>query len=316
MDWNNAAQSSTYQLDVIFTDLKGIVTNIVATIAFAGYGWLLSRQAPDGLFMLQAKNRTVGNAAFILSAALLYITCIFGVNLYFGTLDSYSIPNVYHRLITFGFGICVFWGYNKINRPAGWLPLIGAAICMMMHLFSYGLIVSLRNGTLNGKYEWWHLFAHWISVAALLYLVYLSIAFIRNNQQQFESSNKIVSWIIPALLVILFSLECQHLYIVGGFENYPVASLKQQYGKAVLTILWAVCSFALMYSGMKFKNKTLRLASLSLFTLALLKLFFADLKGISEGGKIAAFILLGVLLLTVSFMYQKLKKMIIDDVQA
>jgi uncharacterized membrane protein len=45
-------------------------------------------------------------------------------------------------------------------------------------------------------------------------------------------------------------------------------------------------------------------------------LFFADLRGISEGGKIAAFILLGVLLLTVSFMYQKLKKMIIDDVQA
>jgi hypothetical protein len=33
------------------------------------------------------------------------------------------------------------------------------------------------------------------------------------------------------------------------------------------------------------------------------------------GGKIAAFILLGVLLLTVSFMYQRLKKIIIDDTE-
>jgi hypothetical protein len=31
------------------------------------------------------------------------------------------------------------------------------------------------------------------------------------------------------------------------------------------------------------------------------------------GGKIAAFILLGVILLTVSFMYQRLRKLLIDN---
>jgi uncharacterized membrane protein len=50
-----------------------------------------------------------------------------------------------------------------------------------------------------------------------------------------------------------------------------------------------------------------------LFTLVLIKLFVFDIRGVSEGGKIAAFISLGVLLLVVSFMYQKLKKIIIDD---
>jgi uncharacterized membrane protein len=314
MDWNNAAQSSTYQLDVIFTDLKGIVTNIVATIAFAGYGWLLSKLDTDGLFMLQVKNGTAEKASYILSGAFLYITCIFGVNLYFGALDSYSIPNVYHRLITFTFGICIFVAYQKTKRPVGWLPLIAAAICMMMHIFSYRLIVSLRNGVLIGKYEWLHLFAHWISIVALFYLVHLAISYIKSKQQVFEGSHTILSWTIPVLLVILISLESQHLYVVGGYDTYPIANLQQQYGKAVLTIVWAVCSFALIWLGMKFKNKTLRIVSLSLFSLALLKLFFADLRDISEGGKIAAFILLGILLLTVSFMYQKLKKMIIDDV--
>ena len=40
-----------------------------------------------------------------------------------------------------------------------------------------------------------------------------------------------------------------------------------------------------------------------------------DIRNIPHGGKIAAFILLGVLLLTVSFMYQRLKKIIIDDAE-
>jgi hypothetical protein len=38
-----------------------------------------------------------------------------------------------------------------------------------------------------------------------------------------------------------------------------------------------------------------------------------DIRGISEGGKIAAFISLGVLLLVVSFMYQRLKKLLLVD---
>jgi uncharacterized membrane protein len=46
----------------------------------------------------------------------------------------------------------------------------------------------------------------------------------------------------------------------------------------------------------------------------LIKLFLIDIKGISEGGKIAAFISLGVLLLIVSFMYQRLKKLLLADV--
>jgi uncharacterized membrane protein len=47
--------------------------------------------------------------------------------------------------------------------------------------------------------------------------------------------------------------------------------------------------------------------------ITLLKLFLLDIRGISEGGKIAAFISLGVLLLIVSFMYQRLKKILLVD---
>ena len=86
-----------------------------------------------------------------------------------------------------------------------------------------------------------------------------------------------------------------------------------QFAKAGLTIVWAIFSFVIMWLGMKYKYKTLRIISLSIFTLALLKLFLLDISNISEGGKIAAFIMLGILLLIISFMYQRLKKIIIDN---
>jgi uncharacterized membrane protein len=77
-------------------------------------------------------------------------------------------------------------------------------------------------------------------------------------------------------------------------------------------ILWGVISFALMMVGMSQKIKTLRIISLTLFFLTLLKLFLFDVRDMSEGGKIAAFICLGVLLLVISFMYQKLKNLILE----
>ena len=105
----------------------------------------------------------------------------------------------------------------------------------------------------------------------------------------------------------------KHAYVVviEPFQN-TLLSL-QQYSKAGLTIVWALCSFAIMWLGMKHKFKTLRIISLVLFSLALVKLFLFDIRTVSEGGKIAAFIMLGILLLIISFMYQKLKKIIIDD---
>ncbi|HLT74137.1 MAG TPA: hypothetical protein VKZ68_03600, partial [Ohtaekwangia sp.] len=52
---------------------------------------------------------------------------------------------------------------------------------------------------------------------------------------------------------------------------------------------------------------------LTLLSVTLLKLFLIDIRGISEGGKIAAFTSLGALLLIVSFMYQRLKKLWLED---
>jgi uncharacterized membrane protein len=68
-----------------------------------------------------------------------------------------------------------------------------------------------------------------------------------------------------------------------------------------------------MIIGLRRKNRDIRIIAISLFALTLAKLFIYDIRGISEGGKIAAFISLGIVLLVISFMYQNLKKLILAD---
>ena len=55
--------------------------------------------------------------------------------------------------------------------------------------------------------------------------------------------------------------------------------------------------------------------ALVLIAINLLKLFTYDIKDASEAGKIVAFIILGVVLLIISFMYQKIKALLLDDIK-
>lgn len=62
-----------------------------------------------------------------------------------------------------------------------------------------------------------------------------------------------------------------------------------------------------MVLGMRLHQKVLRMVSLSTFGIVLVKLAFMDLWAMSPIGKIIVFIILGLILLVLSFLYQKLK---------
>ncbi|MEQ1798850.1 MAG: DUF2339 domain-containing protein, partial [Lacibacter sp.] len=143
-------------------------------------------------------------------------------------------------------------------------------------------------------------------------LMYKSIQSIRKN---YAGQTLVAATYILAgayLLVISFSLLYPWLFLNHAVEN-NFSYYNNLYEKAVLTISWALSSFIMMWMGLKNSFKPLRWCSIILFAVTLAKLFLYDIRNIPAGGKIAAFILLGILLLIISFMYQRLKKIIIDD---
>jgi hypothetical protein len=97
------------------------------------------------------------------------------------------------------------------------------------------------------------------------------------------------------------------------FIDSKVDEVKRQIIKIGFPILWGVLSFAFLIVGIKKQWKQLRIISLTLLGMTIVKLFVYDIKNVSETGKIVAFILLGILILIISFVYQKIKKLVVDD---
>lgn len=182
-------------------------------------------------------------------------------------------------------------------------------------------------------------FIHYILVICLAYFGYVLIKFRNDNSFSAILNHKVALWVFAFCIVYVLSNEVMiHGLMFGndivssaelakfpamkaGEFNYDkelfidekFSAAKVQIIKIGYPILWGVLSFAFLIVGIKKQNKQLRIIALSLLGITIIKLFFYDIKNVSETGKIIAFILLGVLILIISFVYQKIKKLVIDE---
>jgi len=80
---------------------------------------------------------------------------------------------------------------------------------------------------------------------------------------------------------------------------------------SVLTVAWGAEAVVLLAAGFVLRDRVLRLSGLSLFLICTLKLFFWDLRNLDTLPRIVSFIVLGLLLVTVSWVYTRFR----DQVQ-
>ena len=80
---------------------------------------------------------------------------------------------------------------------------------------------------------------------------------------------------------------------------------------SVLTVAWGAEAVALLAAGFALRDRVLRLSGLGLFLICTLKLFFWDLRNLETLPRIVSFIVLGLLLVAVSWVYTRFR----DQVQ-
>ncbi|MCC9136839.1 DUF2339 domain-containing protein [Pontibacter silvestris] len=315
IDWSIYYDILTEPLRIIFN--KVFITGAVAVTALAITLWLLQReQEPVFGSMLTAKayRAAVGFVLAITLYLVLQLELSYQLDCHAVSYGSYAfIIGFYNYLFLLGL-------LQLVPHLAGKLYKIGALVLAMGGVVLYLLVLhpitmSTRDLYLQGNgatkasflLHYLPLLLTMIILGALLRLIY--------QQYGFKTkAGKAALWFAAFVAVFLASAELEHLKLLLTYN--PAESLEiqlTQVRKIGFLILWGVSSFILMMIGMRYKLKTLRIVSLSLFFLTLLKLFLFDIREISEGGKIAAFISLGILLLVVSFMYQKLKALILED---
>lgn len=86
--------------------------------------------------------------------------------------------------------------------------------------------------------------------------------------------------------------------------------------KLGLSILWGAYSLFLIFMGIHKHKKHLRIGAIILFGITLIKVFLYDLSSMNTIAKTIIFVSLGVLLLIISFLYNKYKHIIFDEDKA
>jgi uncharacterized membrane protein len=111
-------------------------------------------------------------------------------------------------------------------------------------------------------------------------------------------------WVYLVTTEIRSFFERQYLYQVLWEVR---RSLRSQMQLAISTF-WASYSIILVTIGILRRYQPMRLMAIFLFGITIVKVFFVDLAELERVYRIISFIGLGIILLIVSFMYQKYKQ--------
>ncbi len=112
-----------------------------------------------------------------------------------------------------------------------------------------------------------------------------------------------------------FLLHISVLWIASSeLINWLDIAGSQQSYKLGLSILWGVYSLFLIVLGIWKMKKYLRIAAIALFGATLVKLFIYDISDLDTIAKTIVFVSLGILLLIISFLYNKYKNTIFNEI--
>ena len=184
-----------------------------------------------------------------------------------------------------------------------------------------------------------------LSLTLLIYLVFglssladLRYSFLEQDQANYfprtvqNSYTRYISYVflIPALVsaysyrkfALFDKLKSMHFDIAlnivmlwmlsSELQNILALNGVSQTDKLGISILWGVYSLLLIVIGIWKNLKHLRIAAIALFGATLVKLFIYDLSQLSTISKTILFVSLGLLLLIISFLYNKYKGIIVE----
>lgn len=116
----------------------------------------------------------------------------------------------------------------------------------------------------------------------------------------------------PALVVVT-SLALTLLILTTETANFLHAYSMDAFRPGAVSIIWTLYGLGLLIFGIRRHNRWARYAGLGLFTLVTAKVFLLDLSGAETLYRVAAFMVLGILLLSGSFLYLRHQKAINDE---
>jgi hypothetical protein len=344
MDWKQIYPSASV-LNMVFNKICQTGIFAVASL-FAVYHLLKNEEENLQQFGFIFNPKKYSSSIAIIGIILSYFVGLFEVSFQanvriIGANSAITLPILYHLL----FSVALFYGLCQgKNRSRYQLAAIIAVINIVLFAFWFSNYPFYEHEQYitTGIYQKIGFYLHYISLLIIVYFGY-KLYQINKEKPVFEQfQKKTAIWIAAFFIIYIASTELMlHGLVLSNnpvtaqevrsselYKNYQsneLPYLKQQIAndsiyktrtqiiKTGYPILWGILAFVFLIIGIRKRIKNLRIVALSLLGITILKLFLFDISNASETGKIIAFILLGILILIISFVYQKLKVLVQDD---
>lgn len=328
MDWAQIYTQNTATAAIVLNG--AFVAGLFATITLITSSLLTKNETENhSLYGIELDAALYQNITKVLGVIVLYFTGVFeityqGLQYFTGNYSPRSLTVVYHLVFS---SVLIFFA-KKTKKLAVNKFLIGLSVFNI--LFYIVFFSSIPLGELRDNIGLFstHKIAFFLHYISLVGIIYQGFVVYKDGKTDDSLSMFHQKWFIWVATVTIVFVASNEVLVHGiSFMTEPISSGKkdailasQIYNKAqvfiskvAFPILWGILAFAFLTIGIKKQNRDLRIVALSLLAITIIKLFVYDISNVSETGKIIAFILLGVLILVMSFAYQKIRKIVLEN---
>jgi uncharacterized membrane protein len=289
------------------------ITGIVVIAAFVINMLLLRRESQGG----NDKSQLVGIFTLVI-IALAYIVPFIELNIQLQRYtDVAEFEGLFRNITSFRYVVLAVFTtiyiavlgiiYNKKVSSKNYIFYLLYFSVIIYAIFFSNLFTELRYDLFYiGAYPASYFSIHLLALPAIAYIIFLTTKNVANKKVW-------LSWLLTILVVVILSVETDHL-AVWAFGN------KNNYGTVLhdvhtfgYPILWGIIAMVLMIWGLNRKEALLRKISIVFFGLIIVKFYAYDVWNMSQSGRIISFVLLGVILLLVSFLQQKIRTLVRSD---
>ena len=317
-------------LSTLYPVLNVQFLSSILFIAALWFIYQLNRKYASVVILEAGLQKNISNAMLGLLVFFVYATFFreiaFWFNqLYLGTATRDDIANkiIYNRdIISFKTGWLIdyslffmsfmtFINVRKLkSKPAASINLVASLISILVFLTAGLMILSnLRGSYLRPAQPCFYPATVYYLIFRYFMYVFVAITFlssqlyITSNFVSQQVRNVFVIFTYSTVLWILTSELINWMDIAGYSESYKLG----------VTILWGVYSLSMIVIGIWKQNKNIRITAIVIFALTLAKLFLYDITDLNTISKTIVLVSLGILLLIISFLYNKYKHYIFDE---
>lgn len=206
--------------------------------------------------------------------------------------------------------VVILWAGLRLNRP--WLSYGALGLLLLATgkwlTYDYGEVFALYpEGLYYTRGFTALLLERWSTTVVVLGSLFGSAHLLRTTEPQLgEAQSGVMTFLygaFTALLLLALTIEVSAFF----YEHAPQARF------AAISVLWTVYSVALMLAGFRWQQVTLRLVSLGLFGITVLKVFFVDMANVSRPFRIISFLVLGLMLIGASSLYYRYRDLLIPS---